>query len=550
MDVITIVESLLRRWWLVLLMCAAGLACAYYLAINAPRRYQSTVSLQLNPAATSSFLPYQSDASVGSSNPVAVQAASYQEVLRSRTFDQVVVQQLNLQLPPEAIGGAISTQLVPNTNILHLSVTWDNPSDAEQLAQHVAEIFIAENQRRQQSQPGVQAQLADMEQSARDMQARRGPLQQQRDRLEEAVARGDLSRLSDLSALETRLSDLDTSYANLLVQMSRLRGSFDTAVILDTATPAHSTDSVPLTQALVFGVLAGAAAGAVLSFLLEKFADKVRAPSDAVAASGLPLVGRIKHMRGGKRLVALAAPQSATTEAFRSLRTAILLSSGVPPQCIVVTGAERHDGATFVAANLAIVLAQAGRRVLLVDGNLRKPALHALFNISNTTGFADLLRLSRNGAQDGAQPSDVPQLSIMPAGAPMPDVGEVLTPDRVARAFEHLQGKWDTVIIDGADLSRTADTLVLAHEASACIVVARSSKTTRGALASAVAALDGASVQLLGVVLNDEHPRPLGRFVRSPQYRPGFEVTSPALEPGQVRLPRSNGHPTSDSWRD
>ena len=96
MDVIAMLETLLRRWWLVALGCAIGIVCAYYFAGTAAHRYQSTVSLQLNPAATSSFLPYQTDSSAGGSNPVLVQASSYQEVLRSRTFGQVIVQQLNL----------------------------------------------------------------------------------------------------------------------------------------------------------------------------------------------------------------------------------------------------------------------------------------------------------------------------------------------------------------------------------------------------------------------------------------------------------------------
>ena len=137
-------------------------------------------------------------------------------------------------------------QLVPNTNILKLSVTWDNPSDAQQLAQRISEIFIAENQRRQQSQPGTQAQLAQMQQSAADIQSRIGPLQDQRDRLDDAVARGDLSRLSELGGIDSRLSGLESSHTNLLLEISRLQSSFETAVILDNASPSRPLDALPL----------------------------------------------------------------------------------------------------------------------------------------------------------------------------------------------------------------------------------------------------------------------------------------------------------------
>src|SRR5438132_9563756 len=109
MDPITVAEALVRRWWLVLVLCLAGVCGAYYLATNATARYQSTVSLQLNPAARSSFLPYQADASTNSSSPVVAQAASYREVLRSRAFGQVIVDQLNLSVTPESVAGSINT---------------------------------------------------------------------------------------------------------------------------------------------------------------------------------------------------------------------------------------------------------------------------------------------------------------------------------------------------------------------------------------------------------------------------------------------------------
>src|SRR5438132_11445891 len=119
MDPITVAEALVRRWWLVLVLCLAGVCGAYYLATNATARYQSTVSLQLNPAARSSFLPYLADASVNTSaSAVVSQGASYREVLRSRAFGQVIVQQLNLPVSPDTIARAISAQLVLNPNIL------------------------------------------------------------------------------------------------------------------------------------------------------------------------------------------------------------------------------------------------------------------------------------------------------------------------------------------------------------------------------------------------------------------------------------------------
>ena len=191
----------------------------------------------------SAFLPYLSDpTSASSASPVVLLAASYREVLRGRTFGEVVVQQLKLKVSPDAVASAINTQLLPNTNILRLSVIWDTPADAVQLTQRVAEIFISENLRVQQSEPTTQARLSQLEQSARDIQLRRTPLEQQRDRLDQAVAHGDMSRLSELNQLEASLTGLETSYANVLVEMSRIRGSFDTAAILSPQRKPWSSD--------------------------------------------------------------------------------------------------------------------------------------------------------------------------------------------------------------------------------------------------------------------------------------------------------------------
>jgi non-specific protein-tyrosine kinase len=561
MDPISFSQMLLRRWWLVLILSLAGVAVAYYFETTTPTRYQSTVSLQLNPAANSSFLPYSADSGVSPSSPVLAQAASYQEVLRSRAFGSVVVQQLGLNLPPEAIGNAITTQLVPNTNILHLSVTWDNPGDAQQLAQHVAEIFIAENQRRQQSQPNVQSQLAQMQQSATDIQSRIGPLQDQRDRLDDAVARGDLSRLTELSGLDSRLSALESSHTNLLVEISRLQSSFETAVILDNATPGRPLDALPLVQALVFGVLGGAGLAVILIVVGEQLTDVVRRPADAVNLTGLPLLGRLRHVRRRvlpfargrhhRALVMANASTSQAAEAIRSLRVSLQLIA--PPwgvQTLVVTSGVAGEGKTFVAGNLAIAQAQAGRRVVLVDGNLRRPALHRWFGVSNSRGFSDALALAhnRNGEADGdiagIMASGIDNLWILPAGSLPAGSREMFDTESIARVFQRLERDWDSVIVDSAHVGTVADTLLLAHEAHGSILVSRAGRTRRAALRSALAALNSVPQPVLGIVLNDEHPDLLSRFDREDYFQYTF-VNEDRFAPGSTSTMNNQSLPES-----
>jgi polysaccharide biosynthesis transport protein len=577
MDVITFAQILVRRWWLVVLVGITGVGVAYYIASQTPPRYLSSVSLQLNPAASSAFLPYQTSSST---DPVISLAASYREVLKSRTFGELVVQQLRLPIPPEAVVAAISTQLVQNTNILRLVVTWDNPTDAQQLAQQISEIFIAENQRRQQSRPGTQAQMADMEQSARDIQARLGPYQQQRDRLDQYVARGDLSQINELTAVDARLTSLQASYANLLVEISRLRSSFDNAIILDRASPPQAVETVPLAQAVVFGLVGGVGAAAVLVLLLEHLADAVRTPRDILRVTGALPLGRVRHARSwwwkrsrrSRDLVMLSKPNSAVAEAIRSLRAGFqLLAAPQELRTIAVTSSGAREGKTFVASNLAIAVAQSGKRVLLVDADLRHPRVHRRFGVDNNTfGFADLLKgvrassvLPQRGATGMANdtehgPPDVAGviasgldgLWLLPAGAPPPNPGELLSSANLATIINRIGQQWDVVIFDTAPVGPVADTLLLAHVVSGSMIVARSGRTRRAALRGALVALRGTGQPVLGVVLNDERPGRLARFSEHDYYHHGYwsdpawaeSNNSPDRPPNGRSLPQPAHH--------
>jgi capsular exopolysaccharide synthesis family protein len=561
MDLKMLAQALVRRWWLVVLAVAAGLATGYYVAANVHPRYQSTVSLQLNPAARSSFLPYLGDPGTGAApNPVTALAASYREVLRTRAFGELLVQQLNLSAPPADIANAIGVQLVPNTNILRLSFTWDNPSDAQQLAQRVAEIFIAENLRRQQAQPGTQAQLAELEQSARTIQSRLAPLNQQRERLDQAMGRGDLTRLTELTELDARTTSLESSYANLLVEISRVRASFDTAVIIDSASPPAPVDGIPVIQAALIGLLGGLAVAIGLVSLLEYLADSIRSPRDVAVVAGVLPLGRVPHAntwlwrRTGRfrALVMLNKVPSPAAEAFRSLRTSIKLSTPLEvPRALVVTSAGPREGKTFVAANLAIALAQAGKRVVLVDADLRRPTVHAWFRVPNSSGLADVLSKGTAAAADdflelpGLVHSGIDNLWLMTAGSPPTSPGELLGTDALTRVLDRLAEVSDTIVFDTAPVGPIADTLLVAHYCSGSLVVARAGRTRRSALRGALAALWGTRRPILGVVLNDERPHPLARFSHDDYYHYGYWSNTPPAELHGDPAERFNGrgHP-------
>jgi non-specific protein-tyrosine kinase len=564
---LALTQAVLRRWWLLVLLGALGALCAYTATTALPKRYQSTVSLQLNPAARSAFLAYSS-ADTSTSSPVTALAASYTEVLRSRSFGQLVIDRLNLPISPEGLARAIDAKLVPNTNILRVSVTWDQPEDAQHLAQRIAELFISENVQVQQSQAGTPQRADQLQVSALQMQTRLTTLQQQRDRLDEAVARGDLSRLSDLNDLDTRLTALETSYTNALVEINRARSSLDTATILDNATPGLAVGILPLPQALLLGTVIGLAVGAGAALLLERMIGVINAPEEVAAVSGnapLAAVGRIgsgKKVAGpgvDARLVVVTAPRSASAEAFRTLRANMrLVALEQQLRTIVVTSAGASEGKTLISANLAAALGQDGQRVLLVDADLRRPTAHHAFGMSNTTGVVDALlhereRALRNGhapdvtqedpnlANLGVLATPIENLFLLPSGRIPPNPSELLGSETAARLLSRLNAAFDIVVIDTSPVGPVADALLLAARADGVLVVARARQTRQDGLRGALKALRAVGKPILGIVINDLRPGLLSRYSPYQYYYAGYYGKQYYDDKGNGRS-TDNGH--------
>jgi len=547
MEVLALAQVVLRRWWLVVLLGVVGVTCAYLAVAVLPKRYQSSVSLQLNPAAKSALLPYSgSNSDQIAPSAVATLAASYSEVLRSRTFEKTVIDRLNLPVQPEELSRAIDSRLVPNTNILRLTVTWDQPRDAQQLAQRVAELFISENV--QASQNGTVQRIQQLQDTARQMQTRLTTLQQQRDRLDDTVARGDLTRIGDLNDLDTRLAALQTSYTNALVEIERAQSSIDTAAILDNATPGAPVGILPLPQALLLGVLVGLAAGTGAALLLERLVGAVHAPEDIAAVCGsapLATVGRIPATPRGSSardqssvdpsLVVHTAPRSGSAEAFRTLRTNLRLASLEHPlRSLVVTSAGVGDGKTLVSANLAAALATSGQRVLLIDGDLRRPAAHRLLGVEYGGGVVEALlaeheRKHRDGSEPDPRASEqfivatpIEGLFLLPSGAVPPNPSELLGSETLARVLHNLAQDFDMLVIDTPPVGPVADALLLATRADAVLVVARAGQTRQDALRGALEALAAAGKPILGIVMNDLRPTPLSRYSPYRHYYAGY----------------------------
>jgi len=200
-------------------------------------------------------------------------------------------------------------------------------------------------------------------------------------------------------------------------------------------------------------------------------------------------------------LVPHERPRLSVSEAYRGLRTALLLSSAKELKVVAITSAGSGEGKTATSTNLAVVMAQLGRRVLLIDGDLRKPRLHEVFRISNRTGLVNVLA-------GGDDPSEVlstvgvPNLNIIPSGPVPPNPSELLSSDRMRELLRRARGRFDFVIVDTPPVLAVTDATIIGSMTDGVVLCLRAGKVLREDARTCRDRLVMAEVKILGSVLN------------------------------------------------
>jgi len=232
---------------------------------------------------------------------------------------------------------------------------------------------------------------------------------------------------------------------------------------------------------------------------------RVRPRKVAKGAKGGPAL--LEKKKGGAiestqiELVPHERPRTPISEAYRSLRTALLLSSADELKIVAVTSAEASEGKTATAANLAVVLAQLGRQVLVVDCDLRKPRMHQVFKVSNRVGLVNQL----TGGIDSEEmflPTEVPNLYVTPSGPIPPNPSEILASDRMREWLKQARSRFDFVIVDTPPALAVTDATIVGAFADGVVLTLASAKVTREEARACRDRLRMADVRVLGAVLN------------------------------------------------
>ena len=295
--------------------------------------------------------------------------------------------------------------------------------------------------------------------------------------------------------------------------------------VVDRATVPFVPVAPQKSKSLLYGLFGGLFLGCVLAFVIESIDDRLRTSEEVEAASMLPSLAAIPNMsytgpkhRGDARekaplgayptphqLIAIWDPKSHGAEAYRGLRSSLLLSSiDNPPRTIVITSAFPAEGKTTTAINFAIVLAQRGEQVLLVDADLRRGSLRRVFGIADENMGLSTVLSHQDSDPDLPVPfAELPTLHVLPTGPLPPNPAEMLSSNRMEEQMRQWAKKFDRIVMDSAPLLAVSDTQSLAVRSDAVVLVARAGMTRKRALIRARDLLWRVNAPVAGVVVND-----------------------------------------------
>jgi capsular exopolysaccharide synthesis family protein len=202
-------------------------------------------------------------------------------------------------------------------------------------------------------------------------------------------------------------------------------------------------------------------------------------------------------------LVVHTHPTSALAEACRVIRTNLLfMSPDEPFQALMVASADPREGKTTAAISLAITLAQSGKRVILVDTDLRRPRVHKAFGVRPPVGITSVL-VNEATLDEAVMESEVPNLSLLPCGPVPPNPAELLHSQRFAELLKQMRGKYDRIVFDSPPIGAVTDALVIGPQVDGVILVVRCRKTLRARARVVLTQLRSLGARVAGVILND-----------------------------------------------
>lgn len=489
-----------RLWILCAVLPALAAGALGYLTTKAePKTYQTSASLYVQQATQSG---------IGISGVQDLYASSQ----LAQTYSQLAVQPIveaaadrllakkypGYRLEDHSLQSA-PANVQQQTPLIVLTVTDTNPRRAADAVNAVSRAFIARINQFNQTR------------FAADDQALTAQIARQKLRIDKILAQIAAYKgpPSGLDGLKTALTAYQSTYSSLVSSQQQLRIERDvsssTVNVYSRATPPSSpTGPHPLRSALIWAFVA-LVAGTGLVYVYDYLSDLARSPEEASEIAGAPVLAAIPAARGRRarrRLIEGGEAQPLDNEGYRLIRTNIQFASvDRPPRTLLITSALPGEGKTTTASNLALAFAEGGRSVILVDGDLRRPSMHHLFDTRAAHGLTQLiLTLQPNGHRPGHEVYR--NLAVIPSGPLPPNPADILGSARMVDLVSDMRGKSDMVVIDAPPVLAASDAAILSTLVDGVILVVDLHKTKRREIKRAREAIEAVNGTILGIVVN------------------------------------------------
>jgi non-specific protein-tyrosine kinase len=430
-------------------------------------------------------------------------AQTYSELIKREPILKATARALGFEEQWRILQGQISVNLVPGTQLIEIRVSDTDPARAkliaDEVAHQLAELVKPDDSPEQQF-ISTQAQTFPPK-----IEAAQQEIQQLETELSQAFSAREIQDIQgQITTLQSQINSWQATFAQYQLLLGE-RGANVLAVIEEAPLPAVPVGSGWQLQVLLAAAI-GLALGVGAAFLLEYLDDTLKTPEEVAKVTGLTTVGTIVRISGNspsERLVTVRHPKSPISEAYRAMRTNLQFSSlDRSVRSLVVTSPNPMEGKSTTIANLGVVMAQAGKSVVLVDSDLRRPMLHKIFQISNKGGLTSVL-LEEDPVVDGhLQQTGIENLRILTSGPLPPNPSELLGSQKMQRLIEVLTDRADVVIFDTPPALPVTDAAVLATQTDGVLVVTDAGKTRRASVKQAVDNLRKVGGHLLGIVVN------------------------------------------------
>ena len=318
--------------------------------------------------------------------------------------------------------------------------------------------------------------------------------------------------------LQREFESSRTLYENLMdkLQTASVQAGLDATEIdtVDEAVPPAQPTLKSRSSILMIDTIVALVLGIIVAFILENLDTSLHSVAEIEAVSGLHSLALIPRARRTgidtsnlsviqRNLTTLSSPKSQFTEAFRALRTSLLLSTaGKLPKVMLLTSATPSEGKTTVSTNLACVFAQRDVRVLLIDADLRRPTVHHRLGLNGKIGLTSVLSGSHTLEQAVQRVPEIPTLDILVSGPVPPFPTEMLSSDTMAELIEKCRGIYTHILIDSPPLLSVTDGIILARDADAVVLIVRHGKSNKHTIRRARDLLMRAGIHITGIALN------------------------------------------------